>query len=240
MKLPFKFFYTCLLMSFFTSVAFSQKPGSSDRNQIFPFLYNNFAGSLSYTAEIQKTYESFIANVEGSPFFEEQFMNATISDSNNMFKVRYNAYLDEMEIIDKDKIVFINKELQKNLISFKENGQSFKVLKTNDAKGKEILSYFVTVETNDHISLYRKDRKKYVQGNNYGVNRKAKFQKAKKAFYIETNNSGVAEELPRNKKAFAKLFQGKEKQILSHIEKNNLKLRKEADVAQVIRFINTL
>lgn len=239
MKLPVQILCVCMLLILPATKIHSQRIDSYKQGNIFPFLYNNKTGNLAYTgAEEKRSYQNILAQTKGSQFYDENFRKATISNSQNVFKVRYNAFLDEIEIMDGNEIVFINKEYQTDPISFTEKNLTYKVLRQEDKNAKETLGYFVVLQENKPVSLYRKDQKKYVSSSRPMTNNKAKFQNVRSSFYVEINNSGTAIKLPTNKKDLAALFPKKETKIIMHIKSEKLNIRKEKDLKKLITYIN--
>ncbi|MCH2193258.1 hypothetical protein [Kordia sp.] len=238
MKLPIKMICSVLIL-FVTSEIYSQIDRSGIRTEFNPFRNN--INSLAYTdIPKEETLKSVISKTKGSQFYDETFRQATISNTKNAFKVRYNAFLDEMEILDGDAVVFIDKKHQKHLVSFPTTNIHYKVLKERKDDERIALGYFVQLEENNYLSLYRKDRKKYVAPGSHRPRVNGEFKNARTEFYVETNNSGIAIPLPRKNKDFAALFSTKRAQIEAFIQHENIKVQKEADLIKLIKYINNL
>jgi len=240
MKLPYTIICISLLFLSASQKVFSQieKAGNLQFNP----LYNHY-NSLAYSdirPKPTKTFTQLVEAAEGSPYYDETFRQATISETKNIFKVRYNAFLDEMEIMNGDDILFIAKQQQKQLISFVETNTNYRVLWEKDADNQMSLHYFVVLEDHPYMSLYRKDSKKYVPPRNIRKGHTAKFQNVRRRFYIEINNSGNAIPVPRNNRAFAALFSSKRATIENYMNQEALKVRKEQDLQKLIKYINSI
>jgi hypothetical protein len=227
-----------LLIAVTTEVYSQRETSSHDRE--FSFLSNNINPLSNYKLPTEVTYESLVANAEGSQFYDETFKKATISDTENVFNVRYNAFLDAMEILNGDDIALLDKEYQRHLISFPENNVRYKILWEKRKKAKASLAYFVLLEDNNYLSLYRKDSKKYIPSKRRLAKYKGEFRNVRSRFYVEINHTGKAIPLPRTNKKFAALFSDKRAQIEAYMKSENLKVRKENDLLQLIQYINTL
>ena len=238
-----------VLALLFTAAAFSQQTvniTSTHAPSVVLFLvpHNNPLFALGYTNDTNK---SILEVADGSQFHEEEFKDATISSSKTVFKARYNAYLDEMEIKRQDdKIGYINKNLKKEKISFQTENRTYKILETDNYNKKRILGYFEILKENDYVSLYRKDLKQL----NIGLEKTpymipapksiTEFRDTKSEFYVEFKQSGHAIKLSRTRGGVAKLFEEKKEIIKQYIKDNNLKVTKEEDIIKVIDYINTL
>ncbi|EDP97156.1 hypothetical protein U8527_02375 [Kordia algicida OT-1] len=241
MKLPFKILSLSIVVILFTTEINAQGIDFSEQRNIYPFLYNNTVDELSHTGdEKQQTFEKAVAEASGSSYYDEEFRKATISGSDYIFNVRYNAFLDEMEITHENEIVYLNKKYDNRLITLAETNMTYKVLREQDENKKITSGYFIALQTNESVALYRKDRKKYVRSTRPLSKEKAKFQNARRYFYVEINNSGMAIKLPNNKKELAALFPDKEAEILTFIKQERLKLRKEEDLKMLVTYINSI
>ncbi|MGH1384748.1 hypothetical protein [Kordia sp.] len=239
MKLSLQTICISMLLIAVTTEVYSQRE-TSPHDREFSFLSNNINPLSNYKLPTEATYQSLVANAEGSQFYEETFKKATISNTENVFNVRYNAFLDEMEILDGNDIALIDKEYQKHLISFLDGNISYKVLWEKHKNAKASLAYFVQLEDNNYLSLYRKDSKKYVPSRKQRANDTGKFQNVRSRFYVEINHSGKAIPLPRTNKEFAALFSDKRAKIVAYMKSEKLKVRKENDLIQLINYINEL
>lgn len=239
MKLSFKVMCMSMLLLVVTTKLYSQRE-TSPHDREFSFLSNNINPLSYYKLPTEETYESLVAKAEGSQFYDETFKKATISDTENVFNVRYNAFLGEMEILDGNDIALIDKKYQKDLISFLDSNVSYKVLWEKHKNAKASLSYFVQLENNAYLSLYRKDSKKYIPSKKRLAKYKGEFRNVRSRFYVETNHSGKAILLPRTNKKFAALFSDKRAKIIAYMKSEKLKVRKENDLIQLINYINEL
>jgi hypothetical protein len=232
----------CAFVMLFTTTAFSQRQNSNNQQIGGNILHNNITSPLEYTKESQNIFDI----AEGSQFYDIEFKEAKISTSETLYKVRYNAFLDEMEIMQANEIACINKNLQKHKISFPEDNLEYKILEADNRNKKRVHGYFEVLLENNKVSLYKKNQKKLAIGLNRAPymtpapEKIVEFQDEKTAFYIELNNSGNAIKLPRKRKAVIRLFKGKEDLVKKFIKENNIKVTKEDDLKKLISYVNSL
>ncbi|PTX60055.1 hypothetical protein C8N46_10761 [Kordia periserrulae] len=203
-----------------------------------------FHNDVNSQAILQKNLNRILkANIDGTPYFDESFNSAKILPIDKVFFVRYNAAIDEMEVIQNNDTLLMNKENRKYVIKQNKGNITYKVLENPEASNDEKLGYYIQLTDGENVKLYRKDRKKFVESKAaaYGsINEtRAKYKEQKSEFYIEYGDSGTVVELPRNKKSIIKLFADKG-DIKNFIKKNNIKTNKEADAIQLVNYVNSL
>ncbi|MBC8755619.1 hypothetical protein H2O64_13155 [Kordia sp. YSTF-M3] len=200
---------------------------------------------LTLESQMQKNFSAILrANVEGTPYYDEEFNSANIAPLNKVFFVRYNAALDDMEVIQSNDTLIMNKNNKNYIIKQNKGNLTYKILEYADSK-KDKFGYYVQLTEGTNVALYRKDRKKFVEVKKaaYGGNlnaSSAKFKKQKSEFYIELKGSGDAIKIPKKKKAVIKLFAGKEDLVEKFIKENKIKVTKEKDLINLINYVNSL
>lgn len=182
----------------------------------------------------------------GSPYIYKDFAPAKISATQNeIYNVRYNAFTDEIEIkVGEDKVQNFNKNLSNVVITFLNDNVKFTTLNyINSDDGLE-RGYFVSLtESNDKVKLFSKKQIKYFEAKpaktSYDNDKPAEFKNVNDTHFISINDA-YARELPTNKKSIAKMFPKNSKDILNFIKKNKIKTSREADMVNLINYINTL
>jgi len=205
-----------------------------------------FHSDLTLQAQMQKNFAAiYKANVEGTPYYDESFNSAKITPLNKVYLIRYNAALDDMEVIQSTDTLIMNKNNKNYVIKESRSGVTYKILEYADSKKDDKLGYYVQLTEGTNVALYRKDRKKFVEvkraayGGNLGGS-SAKFKKQKSEFYVELNASGDVMKLPRKKKSVIKAFPGKEDAVKKFIKQNKIKVSKEKDLIKLINYVNSL
>jgi hypothetical protein len=182
----------------------------------------------------------------GSPYTSEKFTPATISAlPNKTVKARYNAYDDEIEIrINDDNIQQFNKNIKNVIITFLLDDTVFTSLKYINPNDGLQTGYFVTLtEANTKVKLYLKKEIRFVKAqpaaSGYDINKPAEFKENSDTFFVSINGA-YARELPTKKKEIAKLFPENSKVILDYIKENKIKTSREADLINLINYINSI
>jgi len=205
-----------------------------------------FHNDMSSQAILQKNMSKILeANIDGTAYYDESFNSANISPINKVFMVRYNAALDEMEVIQQSDTLIMNKNNKNYIVRQSKGNVVYRVLENLESKEDEKLGYYVQLTKDKNIKLYRKDRKRFVEVKKAAYNgnlggSSAKYKELKSEFYIENGDSGTAVKLPRKKKSFIKLFVGKEDAVKKFIKKNKIKLTKEKHLIKLINYVNSL
>ena len=94
----------------FTAVGFAQ----TARQAVQASMFHN---DINSQALLQKNLNRILkANIDGTPYYDESFNSAKISPIDKVFFVRYNAAIDEMEVIQNKDTLLMNKENRKYII----------------------------------------------------------------------------------------------------------------------------
>jgi len=190
--------------------------------------------------DLTKSYVNEDAEVEGKPFFVENFLPANVKGYDGMFLLRYNAYRDEMEFQKDDEIHFLVKSDSLE-INFVNSKKLYKFLEHNFNK-ENIKGFLVVLNENAKVSLYKKERITFAQKvyatNSYKSDTPAHYELQKDTFFIKKDDAIVP--FPKNKKELAKMFPGKENQILEFLKSNSLSLSKESELISIVSFLNSL
>ncbi len=238
MKLSRKQLITTYIILLISAAGFSQ----SARQAVQASMFHN---DLTLQAQMQKNFSAiYKANIIGTPYYDEEFNSANIAPMDKVYFVRYNAALDDMEVIQSNDTLIMNKNNKNYVIKQNKGNLTYKILEYADSKDDK-LGYYVQLTEGTNVALYRKDRKKFVEvkkaayGGNLGAT-SAQFKKQKSEFYIELKGSGNAIKIPKNKKEVIKLFSGKEDLVEKFIKKNKIKVTKEKDLINLINYVNSL
>lgn len=177
----------------------------------------------------------------GSIYINKDFLPAKLSDSQDYYLIRYNAYQDEMEVEKNGK----NYHLAKNFnyfINFEGVNKTYQVY--NYKEKKETKSgFFVVFYNGDEISLLLKEKIKFYEEvkakTGYDKYKPPTLKRVDDEIYIGYKNS-LAKELPRKKKDIMSLFAGKANAIGSYMDENNLGFKNKEDLTQIFKFYYSL
>lgn len=239
MKLSIKQLIATCAIVLISAAGFSQSAG---RQAVQASMFHS---DLTLESQMQKNFSAILrANVEGTPYYDEEFNSASIAPLNKVYFIRYNAALDDMEVIQSNDTLIMNKNNKNYVIKQNKGNITYRILEYADSK-KDKLGYYVQLTEGANVALYRKDRKKFVEVKKaaYGGNlnaSSAKFKKQKSEFYIELKGSGNAIKISKKKKNVIKLFAGKEDLVKKFIKENKIKFTKEDGLKKLIDYVNSL
>lgn len=225
-------FITSLLISNFAIAQLDQSRSSivSTGNNIHlpvDYLRNNLLGNNGVPE-----------NIVGSQYFDEEFkpskviINDTIS-YNAM--LRYNAYVDEIEIEKDDKISGLFK---REYLSAIIDGQEFSIkeYETNNTNKKGYFIKLVPGET----ALYKKTTKKYNPAkpakSTYTKDIPPSFSDETSYYILSTNNAKLTA-IKLKQKSILELLT-RDAELKQFIKENNLDLKKELDLIRLFKYYN--
>ncbi|OUR91508.1 hypothetical protein A9Q87_09360 [Flavobacteriales bacterium 34_180_T64] len=191
------------------------------------------------------TFDKSDKSVKGSPYINDSFSPARVkSDGIKVYKIRYNALADQMEVEDENsKKYTIDKSLKNVLITFISDNKTYQSYDYENKDGNLKRGFFVNVSPADNkVKLLNKEFKKYIAGaapkNGYSAPKPAYYKKVDE-YYIKINdNSAVV--LPNKGKKIAALFPEKSSDIIAFIKANKIKTSKEAHLIKLMNHISTL
>ncbi len=182
-------------------------------------------------------------STQGSMYFDEKYMPAKVSGSDETVMLRYNAYLDQFEIN--------NPQEQKESVFRKENGKDITFLGTGATysfvqyknEDNEVVNGYLRVINNGKVKIFKSERIYLQQGkptkNSYQSATAPQLKHANTDFYVLLPNTTQAAYFD-GKKDFSKLIPGKEKEVLDYIKTNKLDLEKDADLQKLAGYVETL
>ncbi|TXE18013.1 hypothetical protein ES692_07125 [Psychroserpens burtonensis] len=182
----------------------------------------------------------------GSPYLYENFTKGKISARpTEIYDIRYNVFTDEIEIkVSDGKIQNFNKSISNVIITFLIDDLNFTTLNYINSDDGLQRGYFVSfTETNQNVKLFSKKEVKYYEAkpavSSYDKDKPAEFKNIDDTYYVSIGGA-YARELPTKKKDLAKLFPESSDEILNFIKKNKIKTSREADLINLINYINSL
>lgn len=177
----------------------------------------------------------------GNSYINETYLSAKLSYSEVNYFVRYNAYLDEMEIEISGKSYYLPKS-NNYTVTFEGVNKVYQ-LSNYDEKGTQKKGFFVVLVDGNKASLLVKEKIKLYDE----VPAKLGFTKyepptlkrIKNEFYIDFKDEIIIKS-PTNKKYFSNLFLTKSKEIELYIKKNKLNIKNESDLIQIFNYYNSI
>lgn len=181
-----------------------------------------------------KHIEGEKSSTEGSPYFNEVFLESEIVSYNQPLSLRYNAATDDMEFQQNGQLY----SLQKDVYSTVYLGpQKIKYVYTDYKNGSKSEKGFLSlVAENNNVAIYKKESIKLIDAkiasSSYEKSTPPIYKKQMPEFYIEKDDQIV--NIPKNKKKFSKFFGSDSERILKIIDSNNIDLENEISLKHFI------
>ena len=174
-------------------------------------------------------------------YIEEKLHVASVSGTDALYAMRYNAYYDEMEY--EKKGVFYNLPKVFNYtVHFESLNKTYKIY-SYPLIGKEEKGFFVLLYSGEKISLLNKEIVKFHEEvkakSGYDKYIPPKLKRAKDKIYI-TSNKDAAKPLPKKKKEILALFSNKSKDVEKYAKSNGLGFKKTNDLIALFTYYNGL
>jgi hypothetical protein len=169
-------------------------------------------------------------------YLTKNYSGALIDDFKTTAYLRYNLYNDQMEFVKNDQIFYMKKEKGRK-VRFTTLNQVYKVYELYGD-----LEFFLVKAEGEKASLLVKQEMRFVEPkkaqSNYAVDKKADFKRNKDQWYIAFGDKVV--KAPSKKKEVPAVFGSQSKAIKDYIKKEKLNPKKEADLAKIVNYYNTL
>ena len=148
MKLSIKQLITLCAIVLISAEGFSQSAAKQAMQA------SMFHSDLTLQAQMQKNFSAiYKANIKGTPYYDKEFNSANIAPIDKVYFVRYNAALDDMEIIQNKDTLIMNKNNKDYIIKQNKGNITYKILEYDDSK-EDKLGYYVQLTEGTHVALY--------------------------------------------------------------------------------------
>lgn len=198
--------------------------------------HSTLYGSSVMNREINQEKET-----KGSQYFQENFMYAFVDDMNKPFKMRYNAYFDEMEFENEGVTYDLDKN-QYKVINFDDLNKKFIVAEYNDGN-KIVNGYLVEVVGEGGVLLYKREKMEFSEAKNsgtgFGIDTPPAYKPKKDDFFIKTAGGSIIP-LPSSRSKITDLFGDKSKALNSFIKENRISLNSEKDLKRLFQYANSI
>lgn len=178
---------------------------------VISLIYLSIASSICYAQNNQAVLEGGMIQVrifdddedkkdyEGSPYLNEDFSEASINSSETTYKVRYNTYTDQVEVMTEKGAYFILDYSDKNYeIYMRESGNTIERIRFSNLKE----SYAFILWESDKKQLVKTYKKNFIpkqEANGYKAQTKARFTSINESYFIVNKNDNYAIEIPKSK-----------------------------------------
>ncbi|WP_431132365.1 hypothetical protein [Psychroserpens mesophilus] len=204
-------------------------------------LLSNLPPSALYS------FDNSDKTIRGSVYIQNAFMPAKLSleDGTKIFKLRYNAFNDEIEIeIDGQEPNALNRNIDNLLIIFVGDDKTYEAVDYINDEGSTVRGYFV--HANDAHSKHQlliKESIKFVDRKpaktSYDKGKPAEFIRLDDRYFIAIGDN-PAVEFPKKKKDLSNIFPDKYDDIIDFMKENKIKTSREEDLIELVNYINLL
>ncbi len=177
----------------------------------------------------------------GSQYFIENFTPANIKDK-GITMIKYNAYLDQIEVKGAtDEIAVLDAE-EKVLISTTDKRNTYEFLSFVTDENETVKGYLNLISDNPQVKIYSRLRI-FLQPetdtkSGYEAYKPPTYKKATTRYFIKVKENPTVQF--NKKKDLLKLYSGKEKDINEFMSKNKISLSEDEDLVKLGTFLNTL
>jgi hypothetical protein len=202
--------------------------------------FNDIAGNGRSWQDMQIGTVFKEVPIQGTPYTDDIYKMglASVNGKKIRLLMRYDAYNDQIELIDKKQKSF--NLLKKMNIDAEFEGRTYKVVELLD-NGKNELVYANPLNEGD-VVLYFKPRKVFVQAQKpetgYDEYIPPKFKDD--STYLIQRKGEAAEEIRLAKGPLIKFLRDKAPQLRKYISSEALDLKDEADATKLIQYYNSL
>lgn len=192
------------------------------------------------TVTVTKAQVAAPADVKGSPYLDEAYVEAEISFANNTRTVtaRYNAYKDLIEYKQNGVALVLDPA---PTIKRVQLGEENFVVEKYEADGKTKTGYFEMIDSGK-VSLYAKKEVRYIPARKGasmdGKDLPAEFRRTPDTYYLKVGD-GKLEEI-KNIKSMIALFPDKQDELSKFAKKEKISTRDEAELLQLMKYYNEL
>lgn len=218
--------YVFILIALITFSSYCQK---TDSEQI-----------LRHTTSIT-SFDFRSTKLVGSSYINENFLPAKISNNDNIYLIRYNAHMDEMEGNKNDKPYHLVKSMNYTIL-FEGINKSYRVYNYEE-KNEVKPRFFVVLFNGDKISLLLQEKIKFYEEvkprTGYEKYQPPTLKRLKDKLFIGFKDNS-ARELPNKKSKFLALFTDKSSDIESYVKRNKLSFKNTEDLIKIFSYYNSL
>lgn len=174
------------------------------------------------------------SDIQGIPYYTANFATARVGDTSGTIPIRYNTFLDTVELLDQQNVYELPREESYPKFTF-ENGLKLVFVNTYD----QYAGYFFELESGK-TRLLKKIVTKFYDAvpapNSLIPGTPARFETEKPIYFIRTADNMIR--VPKSDKDLLKFFPDKADDLKNFIKKNNIRINQEPDLIKLVTFLN--
>ncbi len=194
--------------------------------------YNYYNGLYVVSNKINTEEDK---NFVGSPYYNPKYISSKIGDTQNYLPIRYNAFLDKVEILNGKDVYELPKSKEFSKLTFKTNGEI--LLYINDGI---LYGYFIEL-VNGNSQLLKKIKisyqKEVVSNNGLLKGLPARYEIEKPIYFIK-NGDNIIKLTKKSDELINALPADKKDVIKDFVKTNKIKLTEESDLIKLVNFLN--
>ncbi len=177
--------------------------------------------------------------IEGTPFIYPEYQRGSVSGFPESYKMRYNAYLDEVNFKKDDADLALLKEKVYGTIHFNETNEILK-LEQYTYKKSAVQGYLFVVADKENVTIYKKLSMSYSPfkeaKNSYDTDSPAKYKKLADVYFIKRGNSEIVE-MASNKNQLIEMFPEKKDAINQYFKANKVNLSDSKELKKLAEIL---
>ena len=175
------------------------------------------------------------ADIQGIPYYYAKFIDANVDKTSGTIPIRYNIFLDTIEVMDKQTVYEIPKDEPTPAFTFTTTKEKLVFVNTNDIYAGHFFEL-----TAGKYRILKKVQTKYIAAipstNPLIAGTSAQFILDKPLYFIQSEDGFT--KIPKNAKELATAMPNKGQEILDFVNKNKIKLNREEDLIKLGTFLN--
>lgn len=175
------------------------------------------------------------SDIQGIPYYNAKFIDAKVGESSGTIPMRYNTFLDTVEVSEKGNVYELPKEEPSPTFTFGPTKEKLVYVNTHDMYAGHFFEL-----TEGKYRILKKVVTKYIPAtpapNPMIAGTSAQFSLQKPIYFIQVESRFV--KIPKSAKELAADFPEKAKEIKDFVDKNKIKLNKEEDLIKLGNFLN--
>ena len=208
-----KSLFTIIVFSFFSNHNFAQNANSNISN-----------GNTNRENLLMRSGYLNPLETNGAPYLYSEYKKAKIANNQKSVDLRYNAYKDEVEIINDGRNMVIFKNQEYSPIHILDSDEIL-YLVTYPYNDKFVTGYLFEVKKYPDFTILMKISKSYTKGkyaqDTFDTRKDNSYEDLPDVFYIQ-NSDGKIVEMPKTKSKLIEMFPQKKEKIEKNILKNKI------------------
>ena len=188
--------------------------------------FRNLIGRSGFVKELEK---------EGSPYIYDEYKKAKIANNSQLYDLKYNAYKDEIEVLNNGKTMTIFKNPEYSPIYLIDSNE-YIYLKNYNYGGKNVSGYLFELKKINDLIFYMKISKSYFKGkrseSSFDRDQPESYTDEPDVFFVQKANGEILE-MPKTKSKLIEMFPDKKEKIEKTIKVNKIDTKNVNVLSQI-------